>query len=86
MTNAGPRNRSRSSSSRTRGAGRGTAGPMSTLRTATRHPLTIRFISFSAQVMASLVGVPVTALAIMLGRMNSLVMRWILSVPGAGQP
>jgi hypothetical protein len=33
-----------------------------------------------------LVGVPVTALAIMLGRMNSLVMRWTLSAPGAGQP
>ena len=50
------------------------------------HPLTIRFISFSAQATASLVDVPVTALATMLGRMYSFVMRWILSVPGAGQP
>ena len=85
MTKAGPRNRSRSSSSRTRRAGRGQPG-RSTLSTATGHPLTIRFISFSAQATASLVGVPVTALAIMLGRMYSLVMRWTLSVPGAGQP
>ena len=57
-----------------------------TLSTAMAHPAMIRFISFSAQAIASLVDVPVTALAIMLGRMNSLVMRWTLSLGGAGQP
>ena len=46
----------------------------------------IFFISFSAQAIASLVDVPVTALAIMLGRMNELVMSWTLSEAGAGQP
>ena len=86
VTNAGPRNRSRSSSSRTRSAGRGMVWLRSTRSTPTGHPLTIRFISFSAQATASLVDVPVTALATMLGRMYSFVMRWILSVPGAGQP
>jgi hypothetical protein len=44
------------------------------------------FISFSAQTMASFVGVPVTALAIMLGMMNELVMSCTLSLGGAGQP
>ena len=43
-------------------------------------------ISPSAQAIASLVGVPVTALAIMFGRMNELVMSWTRSLGGAGQP
>ena len=50
------------------------------------YPAMIFFISFSAQAMASLVDVPVTALAIMLGRMYELVMSWTLSEAGAGQP
>ncbi len=49
-------------------------------------PAMIFCISFSAQAMASLVGVPVTALASMLGRMNEFVMSWTLSLGGAGHP
>jgi hypothetical protein len=36
--------------------------------------------------MESFVEVPVTALAIMLGRMYELVMSWTLSEAGAGHP
>ena len=89
MMNAGPRNDSRSSSSpdpgperQRRAAGRDPTLPMATVSL----PAMIFFISFSAQAMASLVDVPVTALAIMLGRMNELVMSWTLSEAGAGQP
>src|SRR5205823_14147175 len=46
----------------------------------------IFFISVSAQAIASLVGVPVTALAIMLGSSQELVMSCTLSDGGAGQP
>jgi hypothetical protein len=46
----------------------------------------IFFISFSAQAMESLVEVPVTALAIMLGKMYELVISCTLSDAGAGQP
>ena len=46
----------------------------------------IFFISLSPQATASLVEVPVTALAIMFGRMKELVMSWTLSLGGAGQP
>ena len=46
----------------------------------------IFFISLSPQATASLVGVPVTALATMFGRMKELVMSWTLSLAGAGQP
>src|SRR5262249_12715391 len=51
-----------------------------------RYPAMTFFISPSAHAMASLVDVPVTALASMLGRMNELVMSWTLSLGGAGQP
>ncbi len=50
------------------------------------YPAMIFFISVSAQAMESLVEVPVTALAIMLGRMYELVMSCTLSDAGAGQP
>jgi hypothetical protein len=50
------------------------------------YPAMIFFISASAQAIASLVEVPVTAFAIMFGRMNELVMSWTLSLEGAGQP
>ena len=53
---------------------------------ASPHPAMIFFISFSAQAMESLVDVPVTALASMLGRMYELVISWTLSEAGAGQP
>ena len=46
----------------------------------------IFFISLSAQATESLVDVPVTAFASMLGRMKELVMSWNLSLGGAGQP
>ena len=44
------------------------------------------FISFSAQAIESLVEVPVTAFASMLGRMKELVISCTLSEAGAGQP
>src|SRR3972149_3958169 len=89
VTNAGPRNHSRSSSSRTRtwsaARARGAARPMCPMATRC-YPFMIFRISPSAQAIASLVGVPVTALAIMFGRMNELVMSWTRSLGGAGQP
>ena len=51
-----------------------------------RYPAMTFFISLSAQAIASLVDVPVTALASMLGRMNELVMSCTLSEAGAGHP
>ena len=70
--NSGPRMRSRSSISRTRArqgrracAARAGRVPMAT----TDYPAMIFFISVSAQAIASLVAVPVTAFAIMFGRM-----------------
>src|SRR6266581_2659099 len=50
------------------------------------HPARIFFISVSAQAIESFVDVPVTALAIMLGRVYEFVMSWTLSEAGAGHP
>ncbi len=44
------------------------------------------FIPFTAQAIESLVDVPVTAFASMLGRMNELVISCTLSEAGAGHP
>ena len=72
VTKAGPRIVSRSNHvlSLARRETRTGADSKGTLRMATSaHPAMIFFISFSAHAMASLVDVPVTALASMLGRM-----------------
>src|SRR5687768_14390872 len=88
VMNTGPRNRSRSNSSlrRARHDGRASAAT-GRVPIATRYdPAMIFFISFSAHTIASFVAVPVTAFAIMLGRMYELVMSCTLSDGGAGQP
>src|SRR2546430_345882 len=70
-----------------RGPGGGVGGGARPPPTAiSAHPAMTFFISLSAQATASLVDVPVTALAIMLGRMKELVMSWTLSLGGDGQP
>ena len=72
VTKAGPSTVSWSNHAlrRWRSEGRAGAPGRVTLPMATSdHPAMILFISFSAHAMASLVDVPVTALASMLGRM-----------------
>ena len=88
VMNTGPRTRSRSKTLLTRARQDGRASAATgRVPIATRYdPAMIFFISFSAHAIASFTDVPVTAFAIMFGRMYELVMSCTFSEPGAGQP